>query len=223
MITLGASSLPPDLLPPPILPCTDLQVGHFTPLHMNEFCLTMFRTPLSSTALQTKQHVQNREYMWMDGWSQIQNPSKAWLLSFFLSSILICCRLPFPHSRCVLLWIINTVTSPPGNDGARWRQRDRQSDGQRAKNIGEKKPLMAAYGPPLYRFIICGVVRDISQLCLPWTAPWVLGGIAEDCRCDYLFTNPPPLATWTPPPSKKKEKKIHPIFFSIRPVTLLIT
>lgn len=222
MITLGASSLPPDLLPPLILPCTDLQVGHFTPLHMNEFCLTMFRTLLSSTVLQTKQHVQNREYMWMDGWSQIQNPSKAWLLSFFLSSILICCRLPFPHSHYVLLWIINTVTSPPGNDGEMETERptERRTVGWKYR---KKKTLMAAYGPPLYRFIICGVVQDISQLCLPWTVPWVLGGIAEDCRCDYLFTNPPPLATWTPLLPKKK-KKIHPIFFfSIRPVTLLIT
>lgn len=38
-----------------------LQVGHFIPLHMDEFCLMMFHTALSSTVLQTNSMSKKKE------------------------------------------------------------------------------------------------------------------------------------------------------------------
>lgn len=52
-----------------------------------------------------------------------------------------------------------------------------------------------------YRFVICEVTQDISQLCLPWTLPWVFGGMVRDCACDCPFTDTLPLhpLTYNPP------------------------
>lgn len=48
------------------------------------------------------------------------------------------------------------------------------------------------------RFITCAVTQGISQLCLPWTLPWVLGGRDKVCMCDNPFTNMLPLCAHSP-------------------------
>lgn len=209
MITLGASSLPPDLLPPPILPCTS--GSFYSPSH--EWILSHDVSHASEQRSASNKTACPKPRIYVDGWMK-PNPESLQSMIVVILFVIHLDLLPTPIPTQSLRLVVDYKHCyQPSRErrGYGDRETDRATDS--GLKIQEKKPLMAAYGPPLYRFIICGVVQDISQLCLPWTAPWVLGGIAEDCRCDYLFTNPPPLTTWIPLPSKKKKKKIHPIFF----------
>lgn len=145
--------------------------------------------------------------MWIDGWCQIYNTSKAFMLTFLLSSILICCRISFVHSHCILLLIVNAAFIPLGKmERQTNREADRLTDRQGVEGETAQQPSSAPTD-----IIICAVTQDISQLCLPWTLPWVLGGRAWDCRCDYPFTDPLPLCPQTR----------HPLFL-ICPLTPLI-
>lgn len=68
---------------------------------MAELCLMVFHTLGSSAVPETSglSKLKNK-CGWMDGWGQICATSRASVLWFFLSSILICRRSPFVHSRC---------------------------------------------------------------------------------------------------------------------------
>lgn len=193
----------------------------FYSLHMNESHLITFHTLLSSTVLQTKQLV---HIDYKCGWMAENNSTKAKAckLSFFLPSILICCRLSFLHTHRILLPIVSAAAVALGKTV---RQRGRQTSSEKDRGLKEKRPNSRPLHP--YRFIICAVAQDISQLCLPWILLWVLGGRARRCRCDYPFTDPPTLRPQnhplnppdTPPPffntssdtiNKFKKKKIYP-------------
>lgn len=82
--------------------------------------------------------------MWMDGWSQIYNTSKACMLSFFLSSILICCLLQFAHSQCILLMIVSAATVPQVKTC-------RQTDRQRVEGEIAQQPPTA----PIQIYYLC--------------------------------------------------------------------
>lgn len=122
--------------------CHSMAKRTFPSPHMAELCLMMFHTLVSSALPQTSS-LSKLKYKcgWIDGWGKIRNTSGACVCSsFFLSSILICCRSPFAHSHCVLF----------PDYGCRFPRED-TSDRQT-----DRHPC---------RFSICAV----AQLRLPWT------------------------------------------------------
>lgn len=113
---------------------------------------------------------------WIDGWSQIQNTSKACMLSFFLSSILICCHLAFAHSRCALLSIMTII--PQGETG----QTDRQTDSQ--------------WKAPIWIYCLCSCTGHtaVFTLNLAMSIRWHCPGLEM-----WLPIHPPPPSPQTPP------------------------
>lgn len=132
---------------------------------MNEFCLMMFHTLLSSTVLQTNSMSKLR--INVDGWMKpnpeyLQSMTVVTLFVIHLDLLLSSIRTQSLRS------VVDYECCSSGKDGDIGPQTDRDREKEGAeRETAQPQPI--ALHP--YRFIICTVAQDISQLCLPWTLP----------------------------------------------------